>query len=104
SSTITSTLHKSKSTLMYYIQKDIRTLVIWVLSGLSIAGVVVFLVLPNPPKASNDEVRTEEPTPGPVEVYLDAMKLFITPRMLMLCVSFLHSGKSYYHSFLWFMK
>ncbi|KAL3285315.1 hypothetical protein HHI36_019424 [Cryptolaemus montrouzieri] len=75
-----------------YIQKDVRTLVIWVLSGLSIAGVVVFLILPNPPKGSDDEVRTEEPMPGPVEVFLDAMKLFITPRMLMLCVAFLYSG------------
>ncbi|XP_044765194.1 UNC93-like protein MFSD11 isoform X2 [Coccinella septempunctata] len=75
-----------------YIEKDVRTMVIWVLSGLAMAGVVVFFFLPNPPKSSDDAVQTEEPVPGPMEVFKEAMKLFVTPRMLMLSLAFFYSG------------
>lgn len=75
-----------------HIEKDVRNFVIWVLSGLAMAGVVVFVLLPNPPKLSEDAVQTEEPIPGPLQVFKDAMKLFVTPRMLMLSLAFFYSG------------
>ncbi|KAK9891515.1 hypothetical protein WA026_014751 [Henosepilachna vigintioctopunctata] len=75
-----------------YIEKSVRTVVIWVLSALAIGGAVVFFFLPNPPKISDDEVRTEEPTSGPLEVFKKAVKLFQTPRMLMLSLAYFYSG------------
>lgn len=82
------------------IPKDVRTLVIWVLSGLAMAGVGVFFFLPNPPKSSEDAVQTAEPIPGPIEVFKNAMKLFVTPRMLMLSLAFFYSGKLFFYTLL----
>lgn len=72
------------------IEKDSRIMVMWVLSGLALAGVLVFIILPRAPKTKNEEYGNAEP--GPWEVFKSAMNLFWTPQMMLLSITFFYSG------------
>lgn len=73
------------------IDKDTRTVVIWVLSSIAILGLITLIFLPSA-KNSDGEVVVEAPR-GPVEALTAAGKLFVTRRMLLLTVTFLYSGE-----------
>lgn len=74
-----------------HIDHSTRTLVFWVLIGVGICGIVVLVLLPRP---ENDEARVHEIHLGPVDTFINAMKLFITKKMVLLSIAFWYTGKS----------
>lgn len=63
----------------------------WVLTGVAICGIVVLLLLPQP--KSDDDAVVSEVHLGPVDAFVNAMKLFGTKKMLLLSVCFWYTGK-----------
>lgn len=74
-----------------HIDHGTRTLVFWVLSIVAICGIVVLLLLPKP-KGDEDDAN-QEIHYGPVDAFINAMKLFATKKMLLLTVAFFYTGK-----------
>lgn len=76
------------------IDDDTRNMVIWVLSAIAVGGIVVFVLLP---PIKRDEADSEdvvvEVTQGPFQALKASGKLFITPKMLLLCVTFFYTGE-----------
>ncbi|CAH0547995.1 unnamed protein product [Brassicogethes aeneus] len=75
-----------------------RTVVIWTLSGISVAGLVVVALLPRAPKTdqseNDNELPMEETHDGPVQTLKKAVNLFCTKNMLLLSVTFCYTGLS----------
>lgn len=72
------------------IGKDTRTVVIWTLTGLAIAGIAVMLVFP---KAKEQAEEVAEGPTGPIAALKGAAKLFLTKDMLLLSTTFVYTGK-----------
>lgn len=81
-----------------HIDKDTRTITIWVLSAIAAAGIVVMVLLPRPPRASDESssgASSSAPLPppeGPLEALKGAWNLFMTKRMILLCITFFYTG------------
>lgn len=74
-----------------HIDESLRNLVIWVLSGLSLAGIITIILLPKV-KIDPDSDIAEDHL-GPYETFKSALRLLVTKRMLLLCVTFLYTGE-----------
>ncbi|ENN73610.1 UNC93-like protein MFSD11 [Dendroctonus ponderosae] len=82
------------------IDRGTRQLVIWTLSAIALAGLVVMVFFPKPPpkapapeKGRSDTTDSEIQTPaGPVEALKGAVRLFFTKNMMLLCITFLYTG------------
>lgn len=77
------------------IDEETRNMVIWVLSAIAMAGIIVFLLLPpiRPDEIDREDGVVEVPE-GPLEALKSSGKLFVTKRMLLLSVTFFYTGKS----------
>lgn len=75
-----------------HIGESTRRIVILVLSGIAAVGIVVLILLPPIKHDQSDEDSIEEVHLGPVETLKGAGKLFITKRMLLLCITFFYTG------------
>ncbi|KAJ3663428.1 hypothetical protein Zmor_007691 [Zophobas morio] len=73
------------------IEESTRNLVIWVLSGIAIAGLVVMILLPRPKKNTETDMPAERQQ-GPIEALRGAVKLFFTRDMLLLTITFFYTG------------
>jgi len=70
-----------------------RQIVIWTLSVVALAGLVVMVFFRRPPPRDTDEGEKEPQAPtGPVEALRGAVALFLTRDMLLLCVTFFYTG------------
>lgn len=74
------------------IDADTRRVVVWTLSGIAIAGLVVMLLLPKPPKSDGADDIPEEVQQSPIEAFKSAVKLFFTRDMLLLSITFFYTG------------
>lgn len=74
-----------------HIDESTRTLVIWVLSGIAIAGIGVLFLLPKASRTSDDGSQLER-VQGPIEALKGAAELFVTKRMLLLVITFFYTG------------
>lgn len=72
-----------------HIDVSTRTMVIWVLLGVSIVGIVFLITLPKP---NTVEGAVEQPNRGPLEALKGAGQLFCTRRMLLLTLTFFYTG------------
>lgn len=72
------------------IEQSKRTMLLWILSGLCMAGNLVFIIHPAP-RTPNDEVR-ENQNPGVIEALKAAGRLLITKDMMLLCLIFGYTG------------
>ncbi|XP_044269343.1 UNC93-like protein MFSD11 [Tribolium madens] len=73
------------------IDVDTRNMVIWTLSGIGIAGLVVMVLLPRPKKTSQIDIP-DEVQQTPLEALKGAVKLFFTKDMLLLSITFFYTG------------
>lgn len=73
------------------IDRATRSLVIWVLCGIGVAGTSVALCLPKP--KLDETVVSPTENRGPVQALKDAGKLFVTRNMLFLSITFFYTGK-----------
>jgi hypothetical protein len=73
------------------IDMDTINVVIWTLSGIGIAGLVVMIVLPRPKKNTDTDTPVEIQQ-GPLEALKGAIKLFFTKDMLFLSITFFYTG------------
>ncbi|CAG9771130.1 unnamed protein product [Ceutorhynchus assimilis] len=70
-----------------------RQIVVWVLSAIALAGLVVMVFFPKPPKKEEDADTEHIPAPsGPVAALKGAVRLFFTKNMLLLSVTSLYTG------------
>jgi hypothetical protein len=76
---------------MNTIDMDTINVVIWTLSGIGIAGLVVMIVLPRPKKNTDTDTPVEIQQ-GPLEALKGAIKLFFTKDMLFLSITFFYTG------------
>lgn len=76
-----------------HIDVDTRTVVMWVLSGVTVLGLIFLIILPKPRRDSNVNA-VEEPNRGPAEAFKAACRLFVTKKMMLLSITFFYTGKS----------
>lgn len=75
------------------IDKDTRTVVIWVLSGIAMVGIGILVILPRARREDEDSTEELNVKPdGPVQALVGAGKLFITKRMILLSITFFYTG------------
>lgn len=67
-----------------------RSLVFSVLTGVSVLGVLVLLVLPRPRTLDGECIPQSQP--APLQALRGAFSLFLTKEMLFLCATFLYTG------------
>lgn len=74
-----------------HIDEGTRDVVIYVLSATATIGIVILVCLP---PIREDEDSVKEVKEGPWETFKNALKLFVTPRMLLLLVTFVYTGNT----------
>lgn len=77
------------------IHADTRNVVIWTLSAIGLAGIVVMIILPRPKKNTDPDVP-QEIQQTPIEALKGAIKLFFTRDMLLLSITFFYTGQINY--------
>lgn len=79
-----------------HIGEKTRRIVILVLSAIAAIGIVVLILLPPIKRDESDEDTIEEVHMGPIETLKGSAKLFVTKRMLLLCITFFYTGNRNY--------
>lgn len=79
-----------------HIDNDTRTLVFSILAGVAIIGIVFLGALrkPNQPSITVDDEMPEHQQ-SPKQAFINAVRLFMTKRMLQLSVTFIYTGKTF---------
>lgn len=74
------------------IDSDTRFTVISTLVSVAIVGIIVLFILRKAPRRDDSELEIEEQK-GPVRALKDALALCRRSEMLLLCLTFLYTGK-----------